>query len=288
MDHKGEATQAPLTTDVQYAMDIDNNDENQSVKKRNNNNNYDNKPKYKRPDFMRPKLGAVNLNVIDAVQARIAAASAESDDQNDEVNAVMGDSNEQASPAFNRLRCRSVEAKRDLFKNLRVETSLENATNGGGSGIGQPQAEIASLPAATSIMTPQLKPTAAQAHLMVTKTTSSDENGGLKLLKTTSFSKKKRSGASRCSYMQPTEGTVTQFAVADDDGVSTHQKHGMTLASKWQGSFDDSLCDENEPDDGLLNNESQHNRGATANGSSPHSSHVRSGKDKIFMTIIFI
>lgn len=41
-----------------------------------------------------------------------------------------------------------------------------------------------------------------------------------------------------------TEGTVTQFAQADDDGVSTHQKHGLTIVSKWQGSFDESLDDD--------------------------------------------
>lgn len=35
--------------------------------------------------------------------------------------------------------------------------------------------------------------------------------------------------------------TVTQVAIADDDGISAHQKCGVTLASKWHGSFDDSL-----------------------------------------------
>ncbi|VDD96945.1 unnamed protein product, partial [Enterobius vermicularis] len=50
------------------------------------------KPKYKRQEFMRPKYGAVSFDVIDAVNARLAAASGNT----------------------------------DIFANMRVETSLEN------------------------------------------------------------------------------------------------------------------------------------------------------------------
>lgn len=35
------------------------------------------------------------------------------------------------------------------------------------------------------------------------------------------------------------------MAVMDDDGISTHAKRdGMTIVSRWQGSFDESLCDD--------------------------------------------
>uniref|UniRef100_A0A0N5AWP6 Protein kinase domain-containing protein n=1 Tax=Syphacia muris TaxID=451379 RepID=A0A0N5AWP6_9BILA len=50
------------------------------------------KPKYKRQEFMRPKYGAVSFDVIDAVNARLAAASGNA----------------------------------DLFANMRVETSVDN------------------------------------------------------------------------------------------------------------------------------------------------------------------
>ncbi|VDK56443.1 unnamed protein product [Gongylonema pulchrum] len=52
------------------------------------------KPKYKRQEFMRPKYGAVNFDVIDAVNARLAAASGATNN--------------------------------DLFSKMRIETSLEN------------------------------------------------------------------------------------------------------------------------------------------------------------------
>ncbi|VDK24992.1 unnamed protein product [Anisakis simplex] len=50
------------------------------------------KPKYKQKEFMRPKYGAVSFDVIDAVNARLAAVSGNA----------------------------------DIFNNLRVETSVEN------------------------------------------------------------------------------------------------------------------------------------------------------------------
>uniref|UniRef100_A0A914SGJ4 Uncharacterized protein n=1 Tax=Parascaris equorum TaxID=6256 RepID=A0A914SGJ4_PAREQ len=50
------------------------------------------KPKYKQKEFMRPKYGAVSFDVIDAVNARLAAVSGSA----------------------------------DIFGNLRVETSVEN------------------------------------------------------------------------------------------------------------------------------------------------------------------
>ncbi|VDO56818.1 unnamed protein product [Brugia timori] len=53
------------------------------------------KPKYKRQEFMRPKYGAVNFDVIDAVNARLAAAA-------------------------------STSGTADLFSKLRIETSLDN------------------------------------------------------------------------------------------------------------------------------------------------------------------
>ncbi|VDO26107.1 unnamed protein product [Onchocerca flexuosa] len=54
------------------------------------------KPKYKRQEFMRPKYGAVNFDVIDAVNARLAAAAA------------------------------STSGTADIFSKLRIETSLDN------------------------------------------------------------------------------------------------------------------------------------------------------------------
>ncbi|EJD74883.1 CK1/TTBK protein kinase [Loa loa] len=54
------------------------------------------KPKYKRQEFMRPKYGAVNFDVIDAVNARLAAAA-------------------------------STSGTADIFSKLQIETSLDNA-----------------------------------------------------------------------------------------------------------------------------------------------------------------
>lgn len=66
----------------------------------------------------------MNLNVIDAVQARIAAA-APGENESAEAYAV---------PASAR-RGRSLDNKRELFKNLRVETSLENVDNISGNDV---------------------------------------------------------------------------------------------------------------------------------------------------------
>uniref|UniRef100_A0A914VMH5 Uncharacterized protein n=1 Tax=Plectus sambesii TaxID=2011161 RepID=A0A914VMH5_9BILA len=46
--------------------------------------------------------------------------------------------------------------------------------------------------------------------------------------------------------------TCTQFAQADDDGVSAHHRGGLTIVSKWQGSFDESL-DDGDGENGLDN-----------------------------------
>lgn len=55
------------------------------------------KPKYKRQEFMRPKYGAVSFDVIDAVNARLAAAS-------------IGEK----------------PATKDFFNRVRYDTSIEN------------------------------------------------------------------------------------------------------------------------------------------------------------------
>jgi len=113
----------------------------------------------------RPKLGPVNLNVIDAVEARMAAAG--NNQLVDDADPAGG----QASPAFNRLRCRSVDAKRELFRNLRIETSLENASD-------QQQQLVPGTPAT---------PGKPDQHLQVGQRNRAEDSSatGQKLLKTT-------------------------------------------------------------------------------------------------------
>ncbi|KAI1700772.1 protein kinase domain-containing protein [Ditylenchus destructor] len=62
----------------------------------------DSKPKYKRQEFMRPKYGPVSFDVIDAVNARLAAASS------------------------NNLNNSQLANHSDLFSKIKVETSIEN------------------------------------------------------------------------------------------------------------------------------------------------------------------
>ncbi|KAI6192133.1 Tau-tubulin kinase 1 [Aphelenchoides bicaudatus] len=65
------------------------------------------KPKYKRQEFMRPKYGAVSFDVIDAVNARLAAA----DSNGQPINGGI-------APA---------QSNEALFSRMRIETSVENA-----------------------------------------------------------------------------------------------------------------------------------------------------------------
>lgn len=100
-----------------------------------------------------------------AGNAQNATVSGEADNSTDAAG-------NQASPAFNRLRCRSVDAKRDLFRNMRVETSLENA------------AEQQAAAAATGNGTPVRQ--AADVHLQVQRNGGDENSTGQRLLKTTS------------------------------------------------------------------------------------------------------
>jgi hypothetical protein len=118
------AAQTPLTTQQQTTTSPDmsgNVDRKKSQEQ----------PKYKRTEFMRcavvwlslfpcmvrPKLGAVNLDVIDAVQARLTAVSGEPAAAS---SSAGGNASQQCSPP-------AARGTRDqLFRSMRVETSVDN------------------------------------------------------------------------------------------------------------------------------------------------------------------
>jgi hypothetical protein len=67
--------------------------------------------------MLRPKLGAVNLDVIDAVQARLTAVSGEPQATS---SSAGGNASQQCSPP-------AARGTRDqLFRSMRVETSVDN------------------------------------------------------------------------------------------------------------------------------------------------------------------
>ena len=77
------------------------------------------KPKYKRQEFMRPKYGAVSFDVIDAVNARLAAAS-------------IGEKQPPTSEFFNRIRYdTSIENDKindvDVSFKVFTQSSVKNA-----------------------------------------------------------------------------------------------------------------------------------------------------------------
>ncbi|VIO97731.1 Uncharacterized protein BM_BM8766 [Brugia malayi] len=165
------------------------------------------KPKYKRQEFMRPKYGAVNFDVIDAVNARLAAAA-------------------------------STSGTADLFSKLRIETSLDNDEKK----IGDVEVTF-HIPLNTSNTSKvtgyqeKTNRTHQKRHKTVPPNTiekSTKSNRSLTLSSGKRYSKK----------MNDAPSVVEQtFAQADSEtGISSHLK-APTIISRWHGSFDESCAD---------------------------------------------
>lgn len=142
------------------------------------------KPKYKRQEFMKPKYGAVNFDVIDAVNARLAAASG---------------------------------TTADIFSRMRIETSLENDERK----IGDVEATFqlpANLPKTTSTQE-NPNPSRQKRHKTVPPNAtekSSKSNRSLTLSNGKRYSKKLNNAASTV------EQTYAQ--ADSEAGVSSHLK----------------------------------------------------------------
>ncbi|MCP9259733.1 Tau-tubulin kinase 1 [Dirofilaria immitis] len=161
------------------------------------------KPKYKRQEFMRPKYSAVNFDVIDAVNARLAAAA-------------------------------STSATTDLFSKLRIETSLENDEKKPGD------VEVTfRIPLRTSkTVESQEKPNRLPKRHKTVPPNTVEKNS--KSNRSLTFSSGKRYNKKLSDSPSVVEQT---YAQADSEtGVSSYLK-APTIISRWQGSFDESCGD---------------------------------------------
>ncbi|VDM12412.1 unnamed protein product [Wuchereria bancrofti] len=160
------------------------------------------KPKYKRQEFMRPKYGAVNFDVIDAVNARLAAAA-------------------------------STSGTADIFSKLRIETSLENDEKK----IGDVEVtfHIPLNPSNTlkvtghqekSNRTHQKRHKTAPPNIIEKSTKS---NRSLTLSSGKRYSKKMNDA--------PPSVVEQTYAQADSEtGISSHLK-APTIISRWHGTY---------------------------------------------------
>ncbi|VDM98858.1 unnamed protein product [Thelazia callipaeda] len=167
------------------------------------------KPKYKRQEFMRPKYGAVNFDVIDTVNARLAAAVA------------------------------SAGGTNDIFSKLKIETSLDNDNKkiGEVEGTFQVPTDIAKKQNGTQ---EHVKSSHHKRHKTVPPNIAeknSKNNHSLTLSSGKRYSKK----VSRAT------STVEQtYAQADTNTGANSQLKAATIASRCQGSFDDVFADGEE------------------------------------------
>uniref|UniRef100_A0A7E4VQ32 Protein kinase domain-containing protein n=1 Tax=Panagrellus redivivus TaxID=6233 RepID=A0A7E4VQ32_PANRE len=174
------------------------------------------KPKYKRQEFMRPKYGAVSFDVIDAVNARLAAAA-----------------NGESSPKNNGVVASS--SNNDFFQRIRYDTSVDNGKSAGNNvdvtidlGL-RPSRTSDSGPVGGSITAPGT-PAAQRAQrppLQAEPARISKSNRSITL----------SVGGKR---LPPTTVTTRRdtHAFADGSG-STYQRTAATTASKWPDSFDE-------------------------------------------------
>ncbi|KAH7730522.1 Protein R90.1 [Aphelenchoides avenae] len=171
------------------------------------------KPKYKRQEFMRPKYGAVSFDVIDAVNARLAAASSGS--------------------------------VQDIFSKMKVDTSVENDPNALVQGRDievnvELPAHIASrAPGADANGTNGIA--TEQRHTLARQPSQEQKNSKSNRSITLSTGKRYQNGSRR----HPSTTANSTNAVAEDDPAQlSYHKGGQTIISKWHDSFDDSAGDD--------------------------------------------
>ncbi|OZC12130.1 hypothetical protein X798_00649 [Onchocerca flexuosa] len=162
------------------------------------------KPKYKRQEFMRPKYGAVNFDVIDAVNARLAAAAA------------------------------STSGTADIFSKLRIETSLDNEEKKAGD------VEVTfRIPLRTSKTIESHEKSNRQAKRHKTAPPNAIEKSS-KSNRSLTFSSGKRCSKKIGDSPSVVEQT---YAQADSEAGASSYLKAQTIISRWQGSFDESYGD---------------------------------------------
>ncbi|MFH4978151.1 hypothetical protein AB6A40_004860 [Gnathostoma spinigerum] len=167
---------------------------------------YHEKPKYKRQEFMRPKYSAVNLDVIDAVNARLAAVSGTM-----ESNGLLKVESKNEPGKHDG----DVEADFQLPASFFKPHTSTTPTNDSAVVTKQKETKNLSQPSAHDR-------TPVSTHSIT-------------------FSNGKQRSSKKLNYLNTSvEGT---FAQADDEaGGSSHHK-AATIVSKWHASFDESLND---------------------------------------------
>lgn len=154
------------------------------------------------------------MDAIDAVTARMAQA---------------GEGDGKISPT----------AKREFFKNLRIETSIDNVVE-----------NVEHVEFSTPLSKPRSIGAKNEADEQKT-----DQRERISERAPKSRGRLKNAKRGAAGSRGTTEVSCTQVAVMDDegvDGISTHQKlAGLTIVSKWQGSFDESLDDDGNEQENL-------------------------------------
>ncbi|VDN58872.1 unnamed protein product [Dracunculus medinensis] len=164
------------------------------------------KPKYKRQEFMRPKYGPVNFDIIDAVNARLAAASRSSTDNLDANNA-----NNTGKTKKNG----DVEATFELPATLLKPLSNEQHIN----------AQQCSTIGVCAIRQKNNNDRNSKGNRSVVIDLSNGKRNNKKL------------------NIVPVDGS--SYAQADDEGVVSSHLKAPTITSKWHASFDES-CEDGE------------------------------------------
>lgn len=164
------------------------------------------KPKYKRQEFMRPKYGAVSFDVIDAVNARLAAASGNA----------------------------------ELFANMRVETSLDNVKKEEKTGDVEASFQLPASVLKPVVVEPVAETATCVTRPKLTHQVSADRTS--RSNRSITISNGKRYGRKMNYLNTSVEGT---YAQADDDACGSSHLKAQTIVSRWHSSFDES-CDDPE------------------------------------------
>uniref|UniRef100_A0A914CIC9 Protein kinase domain-containing protein n=1 Tax=Acrobeloides nanus TaxID=290746 RepID=A0A914CIC9_9BILA len=172
-------------------------------------------PKYKRQEFMKPKYGAVSFDVIDEVNARLAAV-----------------------------------AGKELFDHMKVETYVENGDKPYEyevnvdlpANIIRPTV-IEPKEACAAAIIPPMTPGSLRKRAQLANQPSTEQRTKSNRSITLSVGKRYPNGTkARLSSNNSIEGGTHAMA-EDDAGLSGYNKAGQTIISKWQDSFDDSVDD---------------------------------------------
>ncbi|CAD5230965.1 unnamed protein product [Bursaphelenchus okinawaensis] len=241
------------------------------------------RPKYKRQEFMRPKYGAVSFDVIDAVNARLAAASSagEVGTRNGPVhlmNRLRIETSVENDPKYYNPVHEKVEltiGQPGNYSTNQLGSTGQNQNVGqnqhGASGTMGNQSAVLSQNGAQNqnstqnqLGTQSLYGTQSQhgtqhgtqnQNLTPNSMPNSTHNSQNLAYKENNNNEKKSQKSLTLSIGKKYQNgkrnvtpSNTTNAVADDDGIigkDISQNKGQTIVSKWQDSFDDSVDEEN-------------------------------------------